>query len=162
MMPALDRIYHGDVRDVLASWPDGFVDLCLTSPAYWGLRDYGEPGQLGQEDTLDAYLDHLVDTVDEIGRVLKDPASLYLNLGDRFQDRSLLGIPWRVALALTARGWLLRSAIVWHKINSLPTSATTRCRNSHEYLFFLVKKPGYYFNLDSVREPHQTKTKILP
>ncbi len=161
MMPWLNRIYEGDALDVLATWPDGFVDLCLTSPPYYQLRDYGVDGQLGMEETPEAYIDRLVATVDEISRVLKDSGSLYLNLGDSYRQRCLLGIPWRVALALTERGWLLRNTIVWHKINSLPTSATTRYRNSHEYLFFFTKNAKAYFDLDSVREPHQTKTKTM-
>jgi DNA modification methylase len=159
MMPWLNRIYEGDARKVLRHWPDQLVDLCLTSPPYFQQRDYGVAGQLGQEQTPEAYIDRLVQVLDAAGRVLKDSGSLYLNLGDSYRERSLLGLPWRVALRLTTRGWLLRNTIIWHKLNSLPTSATTRFRNSHEYLFFFTKAPGYYFNLDAVREPHRTKTK---
>jgi DNA modification methylase len=161
MMPPLNRFYQGDAKNLLRQWPDRFVDLCLTSPPYFHLRDYGVDGQLGQEESPEAYIDNLVSVVDEVGRVLKDSGSLYLNLGDSYTDLSLLGIPWRVALALTARGWKLRSDIIWHKINSLPTSATSRFRNSHEYLFHLTKSKTYYFNLDAVREPHLTKTQTL-
>jgi DNA modification methylase len=161
MMPDLNRIYHGDAKAVLSTWPDSFVDLCLTSPPYWKVKDYGVPNQLGQEETPEAYIDSLVDTLMEVGRVLKPSGSLYLNLGDTYRARSLLALPWRVAIRLINSGYLLRNDIVWAKRNSLPTSTTTRFRNSHEYVFFLVKQPGYYFNLDAVREPHQTKTKTL-
>jgi DNA modification methylase len=113
------------------------------------------------EETPEAYIERLISVVDEIGRVLKDTGSLYINLGDSYRGRSLLGLPWRVAIRLTERGWLLRNANVWSKVNGLPTSATTRFRNSHEFVFFLVKQKDYYFDLDSVREPHQTKTKTL-
>jgi len=161
MTPWLNRFYQGDAKSVLSQWPDQFVDLCLTSPPYFRLRDYGVDGQLGMEETPEAYIDHLVAVMDEVGRVLKDTGSLYLNLGDCYRERSLLGLPWRVAIRLINKGWLLRNTIIWHKINGLPTSATTRFRNSHEYLFFFTKAPGYYFNLDAVREPHRTKTKTL-
>lgn len=159
MIPWLNRIYEGDAEAVLATWPGQFVDLCLTSPPYYQLRDYGVAGQLGMEETPEEYIKRLVGVVDEIGRVLKDSGSLYLNLGDTYSGRGLMGIPWRVALALNQRGWLLRNSIVWHKINALPTSATTRFRSSHEFLFFFTKSKRYYFDLDAVREPHQTKTK---
>lgn len=159
MIPALDEIYRGDAHQTLAAWPDNFVDLCVTSPPYWRQRDYQVAGQLGLEETVEAYVERLVAVMDDVRRVLKDTGSLYLNLGDGYADRSLLGIPWRVAFALNARGWVLRNDIIWHKINALPTSATNRFKNAHEHLFLFTKQARYYFNLDTVREPHQTKIK---
>jgi site-specific DNA-methyltransferase (adenine-specific) len=159
MIPAFDDIYCGDALQVLRTWPDNFVDLCFTSPPYWHLRDYKVPGQLGVEQTVEAYVERLVAILDEVRRVLKDSGSLYLNLGDGYEDGSLHGIPWRVTLAMKRRKWLLRNDIVWNKINSMPTSATSRFRNAHEYIFLLTKRKRYYFDLDVVRVPHASKTK---
>lgn len=157
MTPALDDIYCGDALQVLRSWPDNFVDMCFTSPPYWHLRDYRVPGQLGVEATIDAYVDRLVAILDEVRRVLKDTGSLYLNLGDGYADGSLHGIPWRVALVLKQRRWLLRNNIIWHKLNAMPTSATSRFKNAHEHIFLFTKQRRYYFDLDVVRVPHESK-----
>lgn len=154
MNPALNQIYQGDAKDVLAAWPQHLAHLCLTSPPYFQQRDYGVVGQLGLEETPEAYIARLVMILDQVHRVLRADGSLYLNLGDSYHARSLMGIPWRVALALTERGWLLRNCIVWSKKNPLPTSTTTRYCNAHEFLFFFVKARDYFFDLDAVREPH--------
>ena len=93
---------------------------------------------------------------DECQRVLTEDGTLWLNLGDKYQDGDLLGMPWRVALALKERGWLLRSDIIWHKPNAMPSSVKNRPTTDHEYIFLLVKNKQYYYDIDAIREPHVT------
>lgn len=186
------RLILGDAGEVLKTLPDESVDCVLTSPPYWGLRDYGVPGQIGQEPTWEEYVDRLVGVFREVRRVLRRPGSLWVNLGDCYahpkrggawdEGRSqagvgrvvyvrqanrgpdvslprkcLVGLPWRLALALVADGWILRGDIIWHKLNTLPESVRDRFARRHEYLFHLVKAERYYFDLDAVREPHQSR-----
>ena len=113
--PRLDRIYVGEAERVLRRWPDGFVDLCVTSPPYFQLRDYGHREQIGLEETTTQYVRRLVRVIRQVRRVLKPTGSLYLNLGDTYRKKSLQLVPWRVASALQREGWYLRNAIVWHK-----------------------------------------------
>lgn len=154
-VPSLDRIYVGDARAVLRRWPDRFVDLALTSPPYFQLRDYGVANQVGLEQTPEHYIGNLVTIVRDVRRVLKDSGSLFLNLGDTYTDKSLLGIPWRVALALIEDGWLLRNAIVWHKPNALPRPVTDRLTTTYEFVFHFVKQKAYFYDLDAIRVPHK-------
>jgi DNA modification methylase len=188
-------ILHGDVLDMLKTLDSESVHCCVTSPPYWGLRDYGVEGQLGLEKTPQEYIAKMVEVFREVRRVLRDDGTLWLNLGDsyagsgkgayadgevRLTDKSkiqitsagthtgkfnkteapdlkpkdLVGIPWRVAFALQADGWYLRSDIIWHKPNPMPESVTDRPTKAHEYLFLLAKSQRYYFDQDSVREPH--------
>jgi len=169
---------------------DGCVQCCVTSPPYWGLRDYGTPGQLGLETTPAEYVEHMVEVFREVRRVLRDDGVLWLNLGDCYatgagrvgkcpgggaqgeawakrgamtqpnrmplpglKPKDLVGIPWRVAFALQADGWWLRSDIVWHKPNPMPESVTDRPTRSHEYLFLLTKAASYYYDAEAVKEP---------
>ena len=195
-------IYHGDVREVLPTLEAGSVQCAITSPPYWGLRDYGVEGQIGLEPTPDAYVQTMVAVFREVRRVLRDDGTLWLNLGDSYagsgkgqmgdgtpgqninnkqstnkgsltgglptdyghKPKDLVGIPWRVAFALQADGWYLRSDIVWAKGVSfcpdyrgsvMPESVTDRPTKSHEYLFLLTKSPRYYYDADAVREPHK-------
>ena len=154
-------IHHGDVRDVLPTLDAKSVQCVITSPPYWGLRDYGVTGQIGLEPTPDDYVQTMVEVFREVKRVLRDDGTLWLNLGDAFQDKQLLGQPWRVAFALQADGWYLRSDIIWAKGVSfcpsysgsvMPESVTDRPTKSHEYLFLLTKSPRYYYDADAVRE----------
>lgn len=203
------QIIVGDAVEALRTLPDGCADTCVTSPPYYGLRDYGtaqweggEPAcdhvvgeirtgcnlsesvcstrggaikaknipnlqakgvcpkcgavridrQIGLEPTPTKYIDRLVTVFREARRVLRDDGTLWLNLADSYADKNLLGIPWRVALALQADGWILRQDIIWHKPNSMPESVRDRCTKAHEYLFLLAKSPRYYFDGDAIKE----------
>lgn len=160
--PRLDRIYVGDAEKVLRRWPPGFVDLCVTSPPYFQLRDYGHQEQLGLEKSPETYVRRLLGVLGQVGRVLKPGGSLYLNLGDTYRDKSLLGIPWRVARELTRRGWYLRNAIVWYKPHGLPSAIKDRLTNRYEFVFHLTRSPRYFFNLDPLRVPNvDSRTKRL-
>lgn len=176
------RILHGDCRDVLKTLPDASVHCCVTSPPYFGLRDYGMAEQIGLEQTPDAFVAELVAVFCEVRRVLRDDGTLWLNLGDSYaskqcgsngyQDgrsnreertsagvpdglkpKDLIGIPWRVAFALQADGWYLRQDIIWSKPNPMPESVTDRCTKAHEYVFLLSKSERYYFDSEAMREP---------
>jgi DNA modification methylase len=147
-------LYVGDVRDVLRELPAESVHCVVTSPPYFSLRDYGVTGQIGLERTLDEYVAEMVGVFQEVRRVMRYDATLWLNLGDAFGDKQLLGAPWRVAFALQADGWYLRSDIIWAKPNPMPESVTDRPTKAHEYLFLLTKAPRYYFDADAIREPY--------
>ena len=174
------RILIGDVRSRLAELADGSVQTCITSPPYFGLRDYGHDGQIGLEPTPDDYVKELVAVFREVWRVLADDGTLWLNLGDSYAGgrpekdkgwaeydiersphlrtdgiapKNLLGIPWRVAFALQADGWWLRQDIIWAKPNPMPESVTDRCTKSHEYLFLLSKSARYFYDHEAVEEP---------
>ena len=243
-------ILHGDVIDKLKEIETGTVQCVVTSPPYWGLRDY-ETGtwdggdencnhfqdnkiteacitghkamkhvgvgngiykdickkcgakridqQLGLEETPEEYVEKMVDVFREIKRVLKKDGTVWLNLGDSYNStdsgknpggfqgkrmknnenmnkaytrhgstkkgnikglkpKDLIGIPWRVAFALQSDGWYLRQDIIWHKPNPMPESVKDRCTKSHEYIFLLTKSAKYYYNIDAIREPHQTNS----
>ncbi len=176
--------------------PDASVQCCVTSPPYWGLRDYGVDGQLGLEATPEEFVERLVGVFREVWRVLRDDGSLWMNLGDSYwnggaekhdgghgfvdggkkkletargdllqrrsstllglKPKDLVGIPWRVAFALQADGWYLRSDIIWSKPNPMPESVTDRPTKAHEYLFLLSKAQRYYYDADAVREPQES------
>jgi len=156
----LDRdrvtIHHGDCRTILESRtiPSGSVHCCVTSPPYWALRDYEHPDQIGQEPTPEEYIANLARVFRGVRRVLRDDGTLWLNLGDTYgADKQLLGLPWRVALALQADGWYLRQDLIWHKPSPMPESVTDRCTKAHEYLFLLSKRQNYYFDAVAIEEP---------
>lgn len=175
------RLIVGDARRVLAGFPAGFFQSCITSPPYWGLRDYGVAGQIGAEPTLDAYLSDLVALFREVHRTLRDDGTLWLNIGDGFtsggrtwrapdkknkgrameyraptpeglKPKDLLGVPWRLALALQADGWYLRSDIIWNKPNCQPESVRDRPTRSHEYVFLLSKSERYHYDTEAMKE----------
>ena len=154
----LNSILLGDARDVLRTLPDGAVQCIVTSPPYYRQRDYAADGQIGHEDTPEAYVHNLRTVFAECRRVLAEDGTLWLNLGDKYLDGELLGMPWRVALALKADGWLLRSDIIWHKPNAMPSSVKNRPTTDHEYIFLFAKNKHYYYNADAIREPHKTFT----
>ena len=177
-----NRILIGDCREQLATLPEKSVHCCVTSPPYWGLRDYGVDGQLGLEPTPEEYVANIVGVFREVWRALRDDGTLWLNLGDSYaaggaidpyrrttsgklmppQGRSpvtsglkpkdLCGIPWRVAFALQADGWYLRSDIIWAKPNPMPESVTDRPTCAHEYVFLLSKSARYFFDAEAVKE----------
>jgi DNA modification methylase len=157
LAPTLDRIYVGDAEQVLSSWPSRFVDLCVTSPPYFQLRDYGHEAQIGLEETPDEYVRRLLAVLAQVGRVLRPGGSLYLNLSDTYRGKSLLGIPWRVARELTDRGWYLRNAIVWYKPYGLPSAIKDRLTNRYEFVFHLTRSRRYFFDLDPIRIPNSSR-----
>ena len=143
----------GDCRELLRAMPDESVQCCVTSPPYWGLRDYGHAGQIGQEDTPELFVQAMVEVFREVRRVMKADGTCWLNLGDSYYNKSLTGVPWRVALGMVADGWRLRSDIIWHKPNPMPESATDRPTKSHEYIFLLTKSESYYYDHEAIKEP---------
>jgi len=177
------EIKQGDAIEVLKTMPEQSVHCCVTSPPYFGLRDYGVEGQIGLERTPEEYVDKLVQVFREVRRVLRDDGTLWLNLGDSYngsggaggdynpgglkegqpkypgrkvsglKPKDLIGIPWMVAFALRADGWYLRQDIIWHKVNAMPESVKDRCTKAHEYIFLLSKSKQYYYDADSIREP---------
>ena len=180
--PNDSKIVVGDALFELKRLPDNYVQTCITSPPYWGLRDYGVDDQIGAEQNLPDYIDNLIRIFSEVRRVLRPDGTLWLNIGDgytsgnrtwRGQDRKnparamqyrpptpkglkpkdLIGIPWRVAFALQEEGWYLRSDIIWHKLNAQPESVKDRPTQAHEYLFLLSKSEKYFYDHKSVREP---------
>ena len=172
------------VADIL---PPESVQTVVTSPPYFGLRDYGVEGQIGLEETPEEYVAKLVEVFRGIRQVLRPDGTVFLNLGDSYWNsngfarasaewqrkgrndapandrrlpkhdilkvKDLIGIPWRVAFALQADGWYLRSDIIWHKPNPMPESVTDRPTKAHEYIFLLSKSPRYYYDADAIREP---------
>lgn len=203
------RILTGDCRDLLCGLPDASVQCCVTSPPYFGLRDYGVDGQIGLEPTPEDFVAAMVEVFREVRRVLRDDGTLWLNLGDSYaagvggqsrggppsgkstlkgnghkgggpklkslsavqitasklgasagpfsrtpalKPKDLIGIPWRVAFALQAGGWYLRSDIIWHKPNPMPESVTDRPTSAHEHVFLLTKSERYFYDADAIRE----------
>ena len=144
----------GDVSESLRDLPAQSVRCVVTSPPYFGLRDYGHEGQIGLEDTPEAFVERLVDVFREVRRVMTDDGTLWLNMGDSYgKGKNLVGIPWRLAFALQDDGWCLRQDIIWHKPNPMPESVKDRCTKAHEYVFLLSKSPRYYFDADAIKEP---------
>ena len=159
-----NRIYCIDALKGLKKLKPNSVDMLITSPPYFQLRDYKVNGQMGLEDSVDAYLDKLLTLFDEAKRVVKDEGTCWVNLGDRYGDKmklgkpkSMLGIPEQFMLGMIQRGWILRNKIIWHKPNPIPSSTRDRFTNSWEYLFLFAKSPTYFFDLDAIRKPHKTK-----
>jgi site-specific DNA-methyltransferase (cytosine-N4-specific) len=176
------NLYVGDAGAVLAGMPDQSANCIVTSPPYWGKRNYGVVGQYGQEETPTAYVDTMREVFAEARRVLADDGTCWVNLGDCYSTggggatgkhaylgehvtthratelgvKNLLGLPWQVAFALQGDGWILRNAIIWHKPNAMPESVRDRLNCRHELVFLLVKSPAYWFDLDPIREPHKT------
>ena len=149
----------GDIRDVIDKLPDKFFQAVVTSPPYFGHRDYSEkvnPNEIGKEDNVDAYVKNLVEIFRQIKPKLKDDGLLWLNLGDTYRNNNLLGVPWRVALGLQSDNWMLRSDIIWHKPNAMPSPITSRPTVAHEYVFLFAKSSNYYYDADAIREPHVT------
>lgn len=148
----------GDCLEVMRQLPDASVHCCVTSPPYWGLRDYGVDGQLGLEKTPEEYTQRMVEVFREVRRILRNDGTLWLNLGDSYgKGKQLAGVPWRVAFALQADGWILRQDLVWHKPSPMPESVRDRCTKAHEYVFLLAKSQRYFFDAQSIDEPLSSK-----
>jgi DNA modification methylase len=179
-------IHVGDVLDGLAKIPAGSVHCCVTSPPYWGLRDYGVDGQIGLEKTPEEFVSRMVEVFAAVRRVLRDDGTLWLNLGDSYAKAGVSGLglhtdtsttgkpnpyaavkkeipdglkpkdlcmmPWRVALALQADGWWLRSVICWAKKSPMPESVTDRPTSSWEPIFLMAKSERYFYDAEAVKE----------
>ena len=176
------QIVIGDVRDKLSSLPDETVHCCVTSPPYWGMRDYGYRGQIGAEDTIEEYISNLVSCFRDVRRVLRADGTFWLNIANTYtsggrgwrdkdiknqgramsyrpdtpeglKPKDLIGVAWMLAMSLQRDGWYLRSDIIWHKPNCQPESVKDRVTVSHEYLFMFSKSENYYFDQEAIKEP---------
>jgi len=154
---ALNQIFHGDNVALLKTWAAGVVDCIVTSPPYWQQRDYrGKSEQVGREQTPQESVDRLTAIFRECRRVMKPTGTLWVVIGDKYDDGQQLGLPWRVALALIDDGWILRADCIWHKPNAMPSSTKSRPTVDHEYVFFFRKSKNYCCDPDAIREPHVT------
>ena len=153
-----ELIHCGDAREQLCSLAAESVQTCVTSPPYYGLRDYGTVGQIGAESSPEEYIAKLVDVFREVRRVLRPDGTLWVNIGDSYRGKNLIGAPWMLAFALRADGWYLRQDIIWNKTRCIPESVRDRCTKSHEYIFLLSKSDRYYFNGPAIREPVSEST----
>ncbi|RYF50520.1 MAG: site-specific DNA-methyltransferase, partial [Cytophagaceae bacterium] len=174
-------IFEGDAVTVLRRLPSNSVRCVVTSPPYWGLRDYGIDDQIGLELTLPQFIQKLVAVFTEVRRVLTDDGTLWINIGDGYtsgnrgyratdkknparamavrpdtpeglKPKDLMGIPWRLAFALQDDGWYLRTDIIWSKPNAMPESVKDRPTRSHEFLFMFSKSEKYFYNSDAVKQ----------
>jgi DNA modification methylase len=146
----------GDSIDILRDFPAESIDCCMTSPPYWGQRQYASVG-IGEEANFKDYVRDLAAICGEVKRVLKSRGSFWLNIGDTYQDKRLLGIPWRVALELTDnQGWLLRNDVIWNKVKGGPDNAKDKLRNIHEYVFHFTKNKSYFYDVDGIRSNPKT------
>ncbi len=152
--------FSGDVLEMLSQLPDDSIDCCMTSPPYWGQRQYSSGG-IGLEDSFEDFIEHLLNVTLEVQRVLKDTGSFWLNMGDTYKKKSLVGIPWRIAIAMMDRQkWTLRNNVIWNKHKGGLDSSKDRLRTIHENIFHFVKKPkGYYYNDEAIRTKAR-KTKV--
>lgn len=175
------QVIVGDTLAELKKLPKSTFQSCVTSPPYWGLRDYGIPGQIGAEAKLEDYVQKLVAVFQEVKRALTDDGTLWLNIGDAYtsggrtwrdsdkknkgramdyraptpdglKPKDLIGVPWRVAFALQADGWYLRSEVIWYKPNAQPESVKDRPARAHEHVFLLTKSEQYFYDHEAVRE----------
>lgn len=185
-------IINANAVDGLQTLETASVDTCITSPPYFGLRDYGVAEQIGLESTPDEYIKNLVVVFREVRRVLKDDGTLWVNIGDSYagggrgcdsvkqrtnrgtvdmprsvvpvgaKTKDLIGIPWLLAFALRADGWYLRQDIIWSKPNAMPESVKDRCTRSHEYIFLLSKSAKYYYDYEAIMENAVTSDRNAP
>ncbi|MCP4699333.1 MAG: site-specific DNA-methyltransferase [Gammaproteobacteria bacterium] len=149
----------GDALEILRQFPEQSVDFAMTSPPYWGKRQYAEEG-IGLEKDYRDYIKNLRVIFLELKRVLKDTGSFWLNIGDSYKNKQLLGLPWRIAFEMTDKqGWVLRNEVIWNKIKGGPDNAKDKLGNVHEKIFHFTKKEsGYYYDSDAIRsKPSQSK-----
>ncbi len=183
------EIIVGDALSVLQGLPSNTFRCCVTSPPYWGLRDYGIPNQIGAEPKLENYVENLQSIFRETRRVLTEDGALWLNIGDSYtsgnrgwrekdrknparamsyrpptpqglKPKDLVGVPWRVAFALQEDGWYLRSDIVWYKPNCQPESVKDRPTRAHEYIFLFSKSEKYFYDYKAIMEPANSRGKL--
>jgi len=145
----------GNALDILGQFPSDAIDCCMTSPPYWGHRQYSTEG-IGLETDWCDYIKNLCAITAEVKRVLKPQGSFWLDIGDSYQSKNLVGVPWRVAIEMTdQQGWILRNSVIWHKVKGGPDNATDKLRNVYEHVFHFVKEPKYYYDADSIRSTPQ-------
>ena len=173
-------LFQGPAETILPTLPDSWFRTCVTSPPYWGLRDYAEENQIGAEPEPALYIERLTAIFDQVRRVLRDDGTLWLNLGDSYtsgnratrapdkknpvramnyrartpkgmKPKDLVGIPWMVAFALRDAGWYFRSDIIWEKPNCMPESVKDRPTRSHEYMFLFAKSLRYHYDSSKAR-----------
>lgn len=155
------NIINDDAVSGLKKLEDSSIQLTITSPPYYNLRNYacGE-SEIGKESSINEYINKLQDVFEILFKKTKSDGLLFLNLGDSYINGELAGIPWRVALSLKELGWILRSDIIWHKPNAMPSSVKNRPTVDHEYIFMFAKSKQYKYNQDSIREPHVTFSEL--
>lgn len=180
----------GDARRALSLLPSGSVQTVVTSPPYWSLRDYQVDDQIGRDDTLRSYIDSIVEAFDELRRVLRRDGTVWLNVGDSYtsgnrryrapdrknraramsvrprtpeglKPKDLIGVPWRLALALQDAGWWIRSEVIWHKPNAHPESVRDRPTKAHETVFLLSKEQDYYYDTNAVVGPNNRRLRTV-
>lgn len=180
----------GDACRALAMIPDGVVQTVVTSPPYWSLRDYGVDEQIGRDDDLGDYVKKIVGAFEQIRRVLRDDGTVWLNVGDSYtsgnrryrapdrknraramavrpptpqglKPKDLIGVPWRLALALQEAGWWVRAEVIWHKPNAHPESVRDRPTRAHETVFLLSKGHKYFYRIDAVQGPNQRRLRSV-
>jgi site-specific DNA-methyltransferase (adenine-specific) len=150
----MHTIVNADAIEHLSQMADESVQCIVTSPPYFNQRDYGHDGQIGREASCGEFIERLVAVFHEASRVLRRDGDLWINVGDTYGlGKQLLGVPWRLALALQADGWLLRQDVIWHKPSPMPESVTDRCTKSHEYVFLFAKSPSYFYDAEAISEP---------
>lgn len=163
----INTIINGDALDVLKKMPNESIDMVITSPPYWNLRDYGVNGQIGNEETFVEYLNNLMSIFNEVRRVLSPNGSCWVNIGDTYikkkqgnvNKKSLACLPDRFKIGMVENGWICRNEIIWHKPNAMPSSAKNRFNNDYEKLFFFTKGEKYYF--ETQYEPLMSNNKQI-
>lgn len=172
------RIYLGDARACLAELPAGSVQCIVTSPPFFGLRDYGHAEQIGMEETPEEWVAAVVAVMHEARRVLRDDGVAWIEVGDSYtsgssgarafgaardqelrrppitgmKPKDLVGAPWMLAFALRADGWYLRSDTIWQKPNPMPESIMDRPTKAHSYVFLLAKSARYFYDSEAIKE----------
>ena len=152
------QILCGDALDILRDFPSSSIDCCVTSPPYWGQREY-QNGGIGLEATPHDYIDRLCSVIAEIKRVLTPTGSFWLNIGDAYRGKSLIGIPWRVAIKMIdEQGWILRNDVIWHKVKGSPDNSRDKLRHVYEDMFHFVISKKCYYDMDTIRsKPRRAK-----
>lgn len=174
-------VLHGDTRDIIKQLPENIFKCVITSPPYWGVRDYGIDTQIGAEPDLNDYIDGLSRVFSEVLRVLRPDGTFWLNIGNTYtsggrkwrqkddknkgramsyrpptpaglKKKDLIGVAWMIAMDCQKKGWYLRNDIIWYKPNCQPESVKDRFTVSHEYLFLFTKSERYYFNQEAIME----------
>ena len=168
-IPQYTQIKHGDALKVLKSMPNESIDCVITSPPYWGLRDYGVKGQIGLESSVEEYIEKLCDIFDEVKRVLRPKGTCWVVIGDTYSgtnnktsklsEKCLVQVPARFSIEMCNRGWILRNEIIWHKPNAMPHSVKDRFSVDFEKVFFFTKSPKYYF--EQQLEPYRSDEKYF-
>ena len=158
-----NTIIEGDSLNILKQIPDKSINMVITSPPYWGLRDYGITGQIGLETNFNDYINNLIKIFNEVKRVLTDDGVCWVNIGDSYSkgkkrsnnvlSKSLCCVPDRFKIAMVDNGWICRNEIIWHKPNAMPSSVKDRFTNDFEKVFFFTKNKKYFFNQQ--KEPVQ-------